>query len=267
MRAEKLSVQSLLLLSGLASSQLSEHGPASRDVRSPGRRRARYRPVLRVCILINNRGPGEGDYSTPERILPEGNEFRSPAEANQSLGRESWSYKSDEDYYSHKFLMQSIDKILAMGGNYLLNVGPKADGSFPEESIQALQIIGKWYNTVKESFEQALPASALIHKDVVVTSGGDRIERDHVLATKKGHTLYVHLYRDIQATAIVLKPWDILPNRAVLLNNGQELEARVDLIPSHWREKPYLRIRNLPVNELTDEVLVIRLDFDESLSD
>ena len=52
-----------------------------------------------------------------------------------------------------------------------------------------------------------------------------------------------------------------------LLNNGQELEARVDLLPSHHRERPYLRIRNLPTNEITGEVLVIKLEFGDSVND
>ena len=88
---------------------------------------------LQPDALINDRGPAAGDYSTPERHVPEGTAFTSPTEAVQSLGRESWGYREGEDYYAHKFLMQSVDRILAMGGNYLLNVGPKADGTFPDE--------------------------------------------------------------------------------------------------------------------------------------
>ncbi|MBW7455952.1 hypothetical protein K0U00_18140, partial [Paenibacillus sepulcri] len=65
----------------------------------------------------------------------------------------------------------------------------------------------------------------------------------------------------------VLKPWDVVPKRAALLNDGRELETSVDFTPWYWREKPYLRIRNVPVNELSDEVLVIRLEFDEALSE
>ena len=52
-----------------------------------------------------------------------------------------------------------------------------------------------------------------------------------------------------------------------MLNNGQELQARVDITPWHWREKPYLRIRNLPVNELNDTVMVLKLEFDESVNE
>ncbi|MFC0334876.1 alpha-L-fucosidase [Paenibacillus sepulcri] len=222
---------------------------------------------LQPGILINERGPGPGDYNTPERVVPEGNEFDKPAEAVQSLGRESWGYRENEDYYRYKYVMQSVDKVLAMGGNYMLNVGPKADGTFPAESVAALKEIGGWYNRIKEAFDGTFPASSLVYKDEIVTSAGHRIERDHVLATKRDHMLYIHLYRDMQTTAVVLKPWDVVPKRAVLLNDGRELETSVDFTPWYWREKPYLRIRNVPVNELSDEVLVIRLEFDEALSE
>ncbi|MBT3272370.1 MAG: glycoside hydrolase, partial [Spirochaetales bacterium] len=69
---------------------------------------------LQPQAVINNRGPDPGDYSTPERHVPEGLEFSTPTEAVNSVGRESWGYRKDEDYYSNKFLMQSMDRVLAM---------------------------------------------------------------------------------------------------------------------------------------------------------
>jgi len=221
---------------------------------------------LQPGILINDRGPGPGDYSTPERHVPQGLEFQKPTEACQALGRESWGYKEDEDYYSHKFITQSIDKILAMGGNYLLNVGPKPNGRFPEDNIEALHKIGAWYASVKESFTDTYPASTMIEKDLLKMSG-KTVERDEVLLTKRDNTIYVHLPQDPQSTAVLLKPLDILPKKAVLLNNQSELEARVDITPWAWKEKPYLRIRNLPVNEFSDSVMVIKLEFDESINE
>ena len=223
---------------------------------------------LQPNAVISDRGPDEGDFSTPERHVPEGREFSRPTMAVQSLGRESWGYKEDEDYYSYKYLMQSIDKVLAMGGNYQLNVGPKPDGTIAEEDVRALEAIGKWYSTVKEAFVGTVPASWLVEKDEIVMGDGQKtILRDEFLVTRKGNTLYIHLYRDPQSTAIVLKPLDIMPKKAILLNNQQELEARVDVTPWHWREKPYLRIRNLPVNELSDTVMIVKLEFDESINE
>ncbi|MDF2964116.1 MAG: hypothetical protein K0S39_5851, partial [Paenibacillus sp.] len=223
---------------------------------------------LQPGILINDRGPGKGDYSTPERHVPEGGSFNKPTEACQALGRESWGYKEDEDYYSNKFIMQSIDKIMAMGGNYLLNVGPKPDGTIAQENVEALKKIGEWYLSVKEAFGDAVPASDMVFRDEIIMEGSARrMVRDEVLVTRRGNTLYIHLHKDTQSNSIVLKPLNVKPNKATLLNDGRELESTVDMIPWAWRERPYLRIRNLPVNELTDTVMVLKLEFDDSVSE
>ena len=222
---------------------------------------------LQPGILINDRGPDKGDYGTPERHIPEGVHFNRPTEAVTSVGRESWGYKEDEDYYSYKFVMQGMDKILAMGGNFVLNVGPKADGTIAEENIEFLKKIGKWYLNVKESFEDTESVTGMVEKDEFAMSEAGKIERDEVLITKKDNTLYVHLFKDPQSSAIILKPLDLMPKRVTLLNDGRALEPIVDVTPWHWKEKPLLRIRNLPVNEMTDTVMVLKLEFDEDISE
>ena len=210
-----------------------------------------YARSLQPGLLINNRGPDAGDYSTPERELPGGAAFTTPTEACQSLGRESWGFRADEDYYSRKFLMQSIDQILAMGGNYLLNVGPRADGTIDEANVETLRRIGDWYSKVREAFDGAYPATYLKSDD-----------RDQVLLTRKGNAIYVHAPHDLQTTSVTLKPLDRLPARAVLLNDGRELPVRVELLPWYWQEKPYLQVQQIPVDDYPGEVLVIRLEFD-----
>ena len=213
-------------------------------------------------VMINDRGPSLGDFSTPERHVPEGGVFDKPTQACNAMGRESWSYREDEDYYSNKHLMQSIDKTLAMGGGYILNVGPKADGTFPQENLDSLKRIGVWYSKVKESFAGTIPCSHMLN------IGGTHLFRyDELLLTRKGNTFYVHLCNDLQTSAAVLAGIDDEPKRAVLLNDGRELPFSVDTIPWRWKEKPCLRIKKLPVNEITDEVMVVRVEFDDSVAE
>ena len=225
---------------------------------------------LQPGILINDRGPDEGDYSTPERHLPDTKAFAHPTVTVNSFGRESWGYKTDEDYYSDKYLMQNIDKTLAMGGNYLLNVGPKPDGTLPEENLASIKKIGTWYNSIKEAFIDTYPASYLVKKDEMemnATGESWLLCRDEVWVTRRDNTLYIHLPQDPQSTAIILKPLDIMPKRVTLLNDGRELEARVDVVPWHWKEKPFLRIRGLPVNDMTNQVMVIKVEFDYDVTE
>jgi alpha-L-fucosidase len=55
----------------------------------------------------------------------------------------------------------------------------------------------------------------------------------------------------------------VLPRRATLLNTRKPVAYAVDLVPSdHVEHRAYLRLRNLPVNELSNTVLVVKLEFE-----
>jgi alpha-L-fucosidase len=210
---------------------------------------------LQPNAVINNRGFDPGDFGTPERdtdtSAEEALSFDHRTEACQSVGTESWGYRKDEDYYDDRHLLRSIDKYLARDANYLLNVGPKPDGTIPAESAAILQRIGKWYGAVKESVEGTVPASHLT-------------ANRNILITRKENVLYVHLHRDPVAESVKLKPLAIAPRRATLLNTGQPAEFALDLAPSdHLDQKAYLRLRKLPVNEMANTVLVVKLEFDQ----
>lgn len=208
---------------------------------------------LQPKAVINNRGFDEGDFGTPERDYEKDDSvaFDRPTEACQSVGIESWGYRRDEDYYTDRHLLRSIDRYLARDANYLLNVGPMPDGTIPSEAAGILQRIGKWYRAVRESLEDVRPASQLT-------------SNRNVLLTRRGNTLYVHLHKDPLADTVKLKPLAIAPRRATLLNTGQKVDYAVDLVPSeHVDHLPCLRLCNLPVNELANTVLVVKLEFDD----
>jgi hypothetical protein len=92
---------------------------------------------LQPKAVINNRGFDEGDFGTPERDYEkdESASFDRPTEANQAVGMESWGYRKDEDYYTDRHLIRSIDRYLCRDANYLLNVGPKPDGTIPDPAV------------------------------------------------------------------------------------------------------------------------------------
>ncbi len=208
---------------------------------------------LQPGILINNRGLSEGDFRTPERdwydYVNSDTFFEVPTEACQSIGTESWGYRADEDYYSKRYLMESMVKILAKGGNYLLNAGPMANGCFPEEAKNILRKIGNWYGRIREAVDGTIPyVCGLENKDV--------------LLTQKNDSIYVHLYKYPKSHVVWLKPLDKKPKRAILLNDGTELEALVDITPSLFKEqKPYLRITKVPVEKFANEVMVVKLEY------
>jgi alpha-L-fucosidase len=207
---------------------------------------------LQPQAVINDRGFDDGDFGTPERDYTKDAEgfaaFAKRTEACQSVGRQSWGWREGEDYYSDRHLLRSIDKYRARDANYLLNVGPKPDGTIAAEQAAILRRVGRWYRAVKESF--APPCPGLVsNKDILVT--------------RDGNNLYVHLAKDPECDAVQLKPLGVLPRKATLLNDGSPVDCAVELVPvDHAEGKAWLRLRKLPVNELVNSVLVVKLEFD-----
>ena len=214
---------------------------------------------LQPKAVINNRGFDEGDFGTPERDYDKSTfEIRSfgrMTEACQSVGMESWGYKKDEDYYTDRHLIASIDKYLARDANYLLNVGPTGEGIIPPQSAEIIKRIGIWKKSVDESFTNVEYNSGLT-------------ESTGVLTTNRDKTLYVHLTGVPVGNGIKLKPISVAPVKATLLNNGKLVDFSVNLCPSdHISQQPYLRLRNLPVDEMCNNVMVVKLEFDRPLNE
>lgn len=214
---------------------------------------------LQPNAVINNRGFDEGDFGTPERdydnAASEAKGFVKPTEACQSVGMESWGYKKDEDYYTDRHLMSSIDRYLARDANYLLNVGPTGEGLIPPEAVAILKRIGLWKKAVGESYVSVKPDTELVS-----TAG--------VLVTKRDKTVYIHLNRLPVGNGIKLKPVTIAPVKATMLNSGEKVDFAVNLCPSdHTEQQPYLRLRNLPLNEMENTIPVVKLEFDRPLEE
>jgi alpha-L-fucosidase len=212
---------------------------------------------LQPNAIINNRGCDDGDFGTPERDYQKDDylSFDRPIEACQSVGIESWGYRKNEDYYNDRHLMSCIDKYLSRNANYLLNVGPDPLGVIPDKSQQILKNIGKWYKTVSESFVQVEPASNL-------TSNKD------VMLTRRKNILYVHLNKNPECNVVKLRPFTVKPLSAFLLNTGQKVEFELEFAPQDYvKQQSYLRLVNLPTNELFNTVLVIKLEFDRSVEE
>jgi len=93
-----------------------------------------------------------GDTKTPEQKIPDPSELDGKDWETCMTMNSSWGFKSwDNNWKSTATLIRNICDIASKGGNYLLNVGPKPDGSFPQESIDRLQGIGAWMKVNSEA--------------------------------------------------------------------------------------------------------------------
>jgi alpha-L-fucosidase len=210
---------------------------------------------LQPQALINNRGFGAGDLATPERDFdPEGANVHGGqgyklTEACQSVGVNSWGYRRDEDYFSSAYFKENIDSWLAKGCNYLLNVGPDAQGLIPKEAATILRNVGQWVKPVRDSFN----------------GRPERVLDDKTLLTQRdGDCLYVHCPAGLTSSTLSLEPLTAEPESVTLMNDGRSLPWTLEpmVYKRHLNEKT-LRLREIPVEELSGPV-VIRLRYPQS---
>ena len=115
---------------------------------------------LQPDIIVNNRNGLPGDFSTPEQEIRAADKGRA-WETCMTLN-DSWGFhKADDNWKTPKTIVNNLITCARGGGNYLLNIGPKPDGSIPQQSIEILQAVGKWtsqngasiYGTERNNFD------------------------------------------------------------------------------------------------------------------
>lgn len=151
------------------------------------------------CIISGRIGHQKGDYMTTGDNfiprLPYDGDWEVPATVN-----DTWGYnKYDTNWKNPDDILNLLLKIVGRGGNYLLNVGPMADGTVPEACVEVMNEVGKY---VTENAEAIYGT-----KNVGIYP----YEIPSIEFTKRPHKLYVH----------VLAP----RYRVELLNIGNQLKG------------------------------------------
>lgn len=211
---------------------------------------------LQPEILINDRGFDKGDFSTPEREIPNGTRSSRMTEACESVGEQAWGYRKNEDYHSVRYLNSAIDKVMAMGGNYLLNVGPMSNGKLPEKAADILKKVGNWYKKVENIIENNLPEK----RDILINQTSPC-----VINSKNGKT-YLHYYNGVCSSAITMTKFPSIPKKATLINNGKPLEIRYEKLPAYTAKDgtasgPYVSITDIPCDDFPLEPIVIEIEW------
>ncbi|MEN2401636.1 alpha-L-fucosidase [Flavobacterium sp. MC2016-06] len=113
-------------------------------------------------LIFNNRmNDGlTGDYTTPEQNIPnmppngDGSDWETCMTMNDNWGYDAY----DPRWKTEKDLIQKLIDIVSKGGNFLLNIGPEADGTFPPEAINRLDGFAVWMAVNKMAIEKAQPS-------------------------------------------------------------------------------------------------------------
>jgi alpha-L-fucosidase len=174
---------------------------------------------LKPSIIINNRvGKGRkgmegmnrtdreysGDFGTPEQQIPANGIPGVDWESCMTLN-DTWGFKAyDDNWKSTETLVRNLIDIASKGGNYLLNVGPTAQGEIPAASVERLAGMGKWMAVNGESIygTTASPFTAQLAFG---------------RATKKGDRLYVQVFDWPANGTLTLPSWGGTPKKAWLL--------------------------------------------------
>jgi alpha-L-fucosidase len=138
-----------------------------------GKRTDDFVRALQPRIIVNNRVDSgragmegftadehaRGDYGTPEQTIPPNGMPGKDWETCMTMN-DTWGYKaSDGNWKSAQVMVRMLCDIASKGGNFLLNVGPKGDGTIPAESVERLRRMGEWMRVNGEAIRgtQASP--------------------------------------------------------------------------------------------------------------
>lgn len=212
--------------------------------------------TLQPSVIVNNRvsnsragsmedatSGGVGDFTTPEQYIPATGLPGVDWETCMTMN-DHWGYNSHDTHWkSTETLVKNLVDVVSKGGNYLLNIGPKADGTFPQEAVDRLKEIGAWMDVNGESI-YGTEASVFDKLD-----WGRSTTKFHPRTT----TLYLHVF-DFPAGGKLTIPG--LANRC--------LEAKVlgaDVRPTIHRDGPNVQL-GFPEMEVGQLPLVVKLEIE-----
>lgn len=108
-----------------------------------------HQPEILIVDRWTNEPSVYENYLTPENKVPD-KALEYPWEAC-IVGGSGWGWKPDEVYRSGRELVHMLVDIVCKGGNMLLNIGPKPDGTWPEAAYDRLQKMGAWMDVNSEA--------------------------------------------------------------------------------------------------------------------
>ena len=180
-----------------------------------------YVRSLKPDIIINNRvGKGRkgmeglsktdqqysGDFGTPEQQIPPSGLPGIDWESCMTMN-DTWGFKFyDDNWKSTETIIRNLIDIASKGGNYLLNVGPTADGLIPQPSIERLAEVGRWMKANGESIYGT-------------TASPFAKQLSFGRATSKGERIFVHVFEWPADARLQTPSWGKVVKKAYLLTN------------------------------------------------
>jgi alpha-L-fucosidase len=212
---------------------------------------------LQPNIIINDRSGLPEDYDTPEQeIKPSERDWETCMTLNDHWGY----YKYDNNWKTPKNVIINLVKCASIGGNFLLNVGPKSDGTIPTESIRILKKVGEW---MKENGESIYGTEKCFFPGMLEYELCHGIEKEKIswynyfqgFPTMKKNKLYLHVFYWYKEFAI--SNLEINIKRAYFLRDGKKVDFE--------REKDRILFKNLPEKPPDPIDTVIVCEFENTI--
>jgi alpha-L-fucosidase len=201
------------------------------------------------ATIINGRLQGYGDYETPEQNFPVTRPSFKWWELCMTTN-DNWGYrKSDTNWKTPYEVISIFVDAVSNGGNLLLDIGPKQDGTIPDEQVHILKELGAWNKR---------NGSAIFN-----TIGG--IPQGHFYGpttlSKDSTTLYLFLHGKTSGPVMVKG----LDNKIVsieVLGNGATLKSKV-VGKISWSPVPGLVYIDVPATTLDKYITVLKVTLDK----
>jgi alpha-L-fucosidase len=214
---------------------------------------------LQPKTLIDGRLGAAGDYvSTGDNVIPSGGQqavFEVPATLNHT-----WGYrKDDHDWKSAGQVTFKLVDIVSKGGNYLLNVGPMADGTIPQPSQDVLRTVGRWLKANGDAVYGAGPSpwgdefgEPSARGDKNLGGGPLFLPHEEWRVTTKPGKLFFTFFKELRVP-FELPAMKNAVKRAYRLADGEPVEVKVE------NGRPRLVIPR-PILDPTATVVVVEID-------
>lgn len=188
-----------------------------------------------------------GDFQDRERVVNYGNNviewLDHPWQAWVTIDKTQWSYKKDPKLMSKEELIIDLVSVIGNNGNYMINLGPRPDGSFEPEQIALMDSLGEWLEKHQEA--------------VYGTRGGPFYPFKKGVSTRKGYKAWVYI-TDSLATSVTLPMTKQKLISAKVFGTDSKVPYSIN------QDGDY--VFDLSKNDYKDFVKVITLTFDKKVT-
>lgn len=200
--------------------------------------------------IINGRLQGYGDYETPEQNFPVSRPAYNWWELCMTTN-DNWGFHNDNNWKTPYEVITIFVDAVSNGGNLLLDMGPKADGTIPEEQVNVLKELGAWNKKHGEAIFNTLAGLPQGH-----FYGPTTLSKDST-------SLYLFLHGKTSGSVMLKGLINSIKDISVV-GNGTKLNHKI-VGKISWSPVPGLVYIDVPEAVLDKYVTVLKLQLDKQV--